>query len=150
MSDFKLVKLVGNPFTLNINVAPKGVYNSLTTYIMGDSVSYGTSSYVATQATLGNIPTNTTYWQLLAGGGSGGSGIGESGYIHQITAGEISAKQLTLASAPATPSLVKVDIAGGCVQVNGIDFTVTSDNLSWNALGMETVISVNDYIQITY
>lgn len=70
MSDFKLVKLVGTPFTLNILINPKGEYDSLTEYNVGDSVSYGTSSYIARTSTLGNLPTDTTYWQLLAEGTS--------------------------------------------------------------------------------
>ena len=47
-------------------VTPQGAYNSGTTYATGDSVSYNGASYVAIQATTGNLPTNTTYWQILA------------------------------------------------------------------------------------
>lgn len=67
---FQIVKLLGNPvqlvFTGGIN--PRGTYNAGTAYATGDSVSYSGSSYVAIQATTGNLPTNTTYWQLLAQG----------------------------------------------------------------------------------
>lgn len=65
MSDFKVVQLL-NPIQVNTNIKPMGVYNSATTYGVGDSVSYNNSSYIAIQATTGNVPTNTTYWQLLA------------------------------------------------------------------------------------
>jgi hypothetical protein len=65
MSDFKVVQLL-NPIAVNTNIKPTGVYNPSTTYGIGDSVSYGFSSYMAIQATTGNLPTNTTYWQLLA------------------------------------------------------------------------------------
>ena len=65
MSDFKIVKLL-DPISINVNVTPKGVYNSGTTYNTGDIVSYENSSYIAMQTTTGNLPTNTTYWQLLA------------------------------------------------------------------------------------
>lgn len=65
MSDFKLVQLV-NPIEINVNVRPTGAYNAATTYGIGDVVSYNNSSYIAIQATTGNLPTNTTYWQLLA------------------------------------------------------------------------------------
>lgn len=47
----------------------KGVYSDVTTYAAGDSVDYNGSSYVAIQETIGNIPTNTTYWQVLASKG---------------------------------------------------------------------------------
>lgn len=65
MSDFKIVQLL-NPFTINTTITPTGVYNPAFTYGVGDSVSFGNSSYVAIQPTTGNAPTNTTYWQLLA------------------------------------------------------------------------------------
>jgi hypothetical protein len=65
MSDFKIVQLL-NPFTINSNINPKGVYSSSTSYGPGDSVSYGNSSYLCIAPTTGNDPTNTTYWQLLA------------------------------------------------------------------------------------
>lgn len=64
MSDFKVVQLV-NPIEINVNVRPTGAYNAATTYGIGDVVSYNNSSYIAIQATTGNLPTNTTYWQLL-------------------------------------------------------------------------------------
>lgn len=65
MSDFKIVKLL-DPISITTNIKPTGVYNSAATYGIGDSVSYNNSSYIAIQATTGNAPTNTTYWQLLA------------------------------------------------------------------------------------
>lgn len=68
MSDFKLVKLLGDPIQITLNIIPRGVYNPSIQYNLGDSVSYGNSSYVALAPTLGNIPTNTSFWQLLAQG----------------------------------------------------------------------------------
>jgi hypothetical protein len=65
MSDFKLVQLL-NPFTINSNINPTGVYSPSTSYGPGDSVSYGNASYLCIAPTTGNVPTNTTYWQLLA------------------------------------------------------------------------------------
>jgi hypothetical protein len=65
MSDFKIVQLL-NPIEINVNIHPMGVYNNATAYGVGDSVSYGNSSYICILPTTGNLPTNTTYWQLLA------------------------------------------------------------------------------------
>lgn len=48
---------------------PKGAYNPSTTYEMLDIVSYNGSSYIAKGTTTGNLPTDTTYWQLSAYGG---------------------------------------------------------------------------------
>lgn len=74
MSDFKLVKLL-DPISLTLTGPNfQGEYLSGTTYQAGMSVSYNGSSYVARQTTTGNVPTNTTYWQLLASKGDTGAG----------------------------------------------------------------------------
>ena len=67
MSDFKIVKLL-EPISLNLKPNFTGEYSAVVTYQIGDSVSYGDSSYVAKAITTGNEPTNSTYWQILASG----------------------------------------------------------------------------------
>lgn len=62
---FSLVKIIDG-VTLQSTVTPKGAYNNAAIYLVGESVSYNGSSYVAIQTTTGNLPTDTTYWQLLA------------------------------------------------------------------------------------
>jgi hypothetical protein len=42
-----------------------------------DAVSYNGSSYICKLASTGNLPTNTTYWDLLAQQGASGSGAGD-------------------------------------------------------------------------
>ena len=49
-----------------------GEYDAQTLYTAGQVVTYNGSSYVAKQATVGNLPTNTTYWQLVASKGDDG------------------------------------------------------------------------------
>jgi hypothetical protein len=68
MSDFKVVKLLDNPVVINLSggIVPTGEYDPLTNYDLSDSVSYNGNSYIAIQPTIGNLPTNVTYWQLLA------------------------------------------------------------------------------------
>ena len=51
-----------------ILLLPKGAYDANTTYNLLDMVFYQGSTYVAKQTTTGNLPTNTTYWQILAQG----------------------------------------------------------------------------------
>lgn len=51
-------------------IIPRGEYDATTSYSPLDLVSYNGSSYIAKQNTTGNLPTNTTYWQLSAYGGS--------------------------------------------------------------------------------
>jgi len=76
------------PIALNFTggITPKGAYNAGTAYATGDSVYYTDgSSYVAIQATTGNLPTNTTYWQILASKGDTGA-VGGTGATGTSTA----------------------------------------------------------------
>ena len=59
----------------------KGDYSDTEQYEKLDFVMYNGCSYVAKQSTIGNIPTNKDYWQLLSGkGDTGPQGIqGEKG-----------------------------------------------------------------------
>ena len=41
-------------------------YNGSTSYVVGNKVSYNGSSYVCILNSTGNLPTNTTYWLLIA------------------------------------------------------------------------------------
>jgi hypothetical protein len=69
------VFLLNSPVQVTVSggLIPSGAYNALTAYVVGDSVSYNGSSYVALTSTTGNLPTNTTYWQLLASIGNTGA-----------------------------------------------------------------------------
>lgn len=51
-----------------------GEYNAGTTYAKNNVVTYNGSSYFAKQETTGNVPTNTTYWGMLAQRGVDGEG----------------------------------------------------------------------------
>jgi hypothetical protein len=54
-----------------------GAYNAGTSYVVDDAVSYNGSSYICKLASTGNVPTNTTYWDVLAEKGASGSGAGD-------------------------------------------------------------------------
>ena len=60
-----ITKVIGK-----VSPTPKGQYNSSTQYERLDIVTYQGSSYMAKQNTKGNVPTNTTYWAILAEKGS--------------------------------------------------------------------------------
>ena len=51
----------------------RGEYSNSTQYYTFDYVNYNGNSYFAKSNTLGNLPTNTTYWQLVAEKGNVGS-----------------------------------------------------------------------------
>jgi hypothetical protein len=67
-----------------------------------------------------------------------------------ISAGEITAKQLTLAFTPALAGKTMVDVIGGSAQHYGVDFIVSSNVLDWDGLGLEFELNANDVIRINY
>lgn len=52
-------------------------YSEGKTYVPGNKVSFGGSSYVCTAATTGHAPTDTAYWLLIAQKGADGKGAGD-------------------------------------------------------------------------
>jgi hypothetical protein len=51
----------------------QGAYASGTTYYPNDVVTYSGSTYICILQSTGNVPTNTTYWSVLASKGSDGT-----------------------------------------------------------------------------
>jgi len=97
---FQVQKNLTPPATIAISGSPDyvGTYGSGTTYATGDVVTYNGSSYVARQATTGNTPGDTAYWQTLASQGNTGAqgpagaqgaagAAGTNGVINTLTAG---------------------------------------------------------------
>ena len=74
----------------------RGTYNSSTIYYKGDEVSYNDGSqtctyrYTGQTASSGNIPTNTTYWNIIAQGKQGISGVGIKSITNFYQASELS------------------------------------------------------------
>ncbi|WOZ55775.1 hypothetical protein HTVC041P_gp41 [Pelagibacter phage HTVC041P] len=59
--------------TLNLGrIKPvfRGAYNNSTAYVVDDIVTSGGSSYICIQASTGNAVSNSTYWTLMAQGGT--------------------------------------------------------------------------------
>ena len=52
-----------------VRFVSRGTYNNSTQYYLFDLVDYNGSSYIAKENSLGNLPTNTQYWQLIAAKG---------------------------------------------------------------------------------
>ena len=59
----------------NIKFNWKGTYNAGTAYAVDDVVSYNGSSYVCILASTGNLPTDTTYWNVMSQKGTDGTDI---------------------------------------------------------------------------
>lgn len=62
----------------------RGAYSAVTAYAARDTVFYNGSTYYALQATTGNLPTNTAFWQIMAQAGSGG-GTAPDGALIEVT-----------------------------------------------------------------
>jgi hypothetical protein len=53
----------------NIKFKWQGTYSGATAYTVDDVVYYNGSAYICILASTGNLPTNTTYWEVMAEGG---------------------------------------------------------------------------------
>jgi len=62
----------------------------------------------------------------------------------------INEKKVTLSPAPKDASEVCLLVVGGLEQVNGEDFQILGNDLSWDGLGLEEDLEVGDKIIIKY
>lgn len=65
----------------NIKFTWKGAYNASTAYAIDDIVSYNGSSYVCIQASTGNLPTVTAYWEQMSQKGTDADLINITGTV---------------------------------------------------------------------
>ena len=95
----------------------RGEYNNSTQYYVFDLVNYNGNSYYAKVDTIGNLPTNTTYWQLVAEKGNVGptglTGNGISSITKTGTSGLVDTYTITYTNGNTTT----FDVSNG----NGID-----------------------------
>ena len=103
----------------------KGTYDNSTAYVLDDIVYYNGSSYVAKTSTTGNLPTDTTKWNILASG-SGGIwdstlSLGSAGQVVKVNSGGNALEF----GAGATSDFVKLQSGGSNTPVSELIF----DNL---------------------
>jgi pSer/pThr/pTyr-binding forkhead associated (FHA) protein len=67
-----------------------------------------------------------------------------------ITLAEETAKNLTLAETPLSPSEVALDVQGGGAQFLLDDFTVIGNILDWDSLGLDGILVAGDKVRIIY
>ena len=81
-------------------------YDNATSYVTNDQVTYSGNLYKASQATTGNLPTNTTYWTLLGEYSSLGDLVGSNAaaitQINTVSASSTSASALAINALNAT------------------------------------------------
>ena len=109
-----------------VRFVAKGEYNNATQYYSFDLVNYNGNSYYAKENTIGNLPTDTTKWQLIAEKGNvgpmgpaGATGNGISSVRKTSTSGLVDTYTITFTNGTTTT----FDIT------NGEDGEVTQEQL---------------------
>jgi archaellum component FlaC len=104
-------------------------YDNSTSYATDDQVTYNNKLYKAKQATTGNLPTNTTYWQLLGDYTSLGDTVGDNtasiNAINTVTATSTSAAAQAIS---ALNSTVNNGTTGVVATSNALDSVETLVN----------------------
>jgi hypothetical protein len=67
-----------------------------------------------------------------------------------LSAAEIAAKQIILASAPSDTNSLTFKITGGIEQYEGIDFELNDATVSWQGYALDGVLAEGDQIRIKY
>lgn len=79
LSDVQLIEILNQQAVVTGGLVNRGAYAAGTDYAVGDAVSYNGSSYVMyNNGPAGTVPTNATYWQVLASKGDTGA-TGDAG-----------------------------------------------------------------------
>ncbi len=84
--------------------------------------------------------------------GTSGGGGGSTYQLEQFTLNgtQASAKQVTLSMPPVTATKTTLSIQGAPGQAYGVDFIVVGSVLSWNGLGLDSVLSSGDILTILH
>ena len=140
--------------TDGLDITWKGNYAAETAYVINDAVFYNGSSYICKLASTGNLPTDTTYWDLMAQQGAAGAGSGDVSGPASATDNAIARFDLTTGKL-IQDSLVTVDDsgsvnipAGQSYLVNGSPVSGYSDEQAQDAVG--TILTDSSEIDFTY
>jgi hypothetical protein len=81
----------------------------------------------------------------------GGFLIGETGLeLIELTPEDISNKFVTLSQTPLVPDAVVLNIDGGIPQINGIDYRIEGNKISWSELGLDGFLDDTDVLIVQY
>ena len=140
--------------TINIGrVRPNwmGAYSALTTYAVLDAVTYNGSSYImkTVAPSAGYVPTNTTYWVVLAEKGEAGTtgatgatgATGSFADTFETVSANLAAYNTTYAYSSGNLSTVTYDLGGGQSIVK--TFTYSAGNLSAIVLSGSTPAGID-------
>ena len=132
----------------------KGTYSSGTAYVVNDAVFYEGSSYICILNSTGNLPTNTTYWNLMAQKGAAGEGSGDVSGPSSATDNAV-ARFDSITGKLIQDSLVTINDsgsvnipAGQSYLVNGTPVSGYSDEQAQDAVA--GMIADTDTVDFTY
>ena len=87
----------------------------------------------------------TGQFDIVSSGAGGGIAADKTvTEIFTLSAGDITAKQITLTNTPTDNSLVRMVVIDGVEQENGADFSVSGTTVSWNGLGLDGILITGD------
>ena len=87
---------------------------------------------------------------ITLGGFPIGKGIGTNVDNVTLTQENLDDKKVLLSSSPSVPGAVTLLPIGGIPQVNGIDFEVVGNELSWDSLGLDNFLELGEQLIIQY
>ena len=140
--------------TDGLDITWKGNYAAETAYVINDAVFYNGSSYICKLASTGNLPTDTTYWDLMAQQGAAGSGSGDvtgpsSATDNAIARFDLATGKLIQNSLVTVDDNGSVNIpAGQQYLVNGSPVEGYSDEQAQDAVG--TILTDTTTVDFTY
>lgn len=71
-------------------------------------------------------------------------------YKYTLQNADIVSKSLTINATPQTATKTRFVVIGGPEHDYGIDFTVSTNQLSWNSLGLDGILATNDKVIVIY
>lgn len=76
---------------------------------------------------------------------SGGGG-GETSNTYILNPTDVANKYITLVNTPTNPTMTLLTVVGGPMQDYGPDFVVSGNQLNWNGLFLDGVLTTNDIL----
>lgn len=67
-----------------------------------------------------------------------------------MTSTMIASGQAQLTYTPRIASKTLCEVIGGLAQMINVDFTITGNIISWQAMGLQTILGVGDTIRVVY
>jgi hypothetical protein len=126
----------------------KGAYVNTTAYVVSDAVSYEGSSYLCIQNSTGNLPTNASFWSLMASKGDTGTVATVAGATSTVfTATANGQVEFFPINGYTTTSVDAYSVSvGGVDQRPTVDYTLSSANSGKLVLQSGTEVKIGTVV----